>query len=400
MSEAVDNFEIRPPADIERSLFLEWRSPRRGKEHPHEMTNDVWKWLIETKLPDDWIHERLSAYQADEAFDGPGSMNAGPCWCFDRFGQTRTVLPDGRMVYVAGEHEDFYDPDFYIYNDVVIVDPSGDVRIFGYPIDVFPPTDFHSATLVDNAIILIGNLSYSKNRRYGQTQVLRLEIDTWRISSIETSGDSPGWIHRHKAEPSPDRNEIRIIGGEIDRGDNTSLVENIDDWTLDCRTWHWNRLSRRQWTRFELHRKDEKLNHLSDIRQLLFWKQMAERSREYEKEYEDHEKELRYKLGKQILCAWIPAASPDLKLLETLYKPSVATKIIEKDVNEDDDEHDVYRIRVGDVCVRYVEDMHTITVTIEGELPSDIVQRIKDDVMKKFTALEGVPVVCRDISLE
>lgn len=40
-----------------------------------------------------------------------------PVWCFNRFGATRTKLPDGRTVCIGGEHEDFYDPDFYIYND-------------------------------------------------------------------------------------------------------------------------------------------------------------------------------------------------------------------------------------------------------------------------------------------
>jgi hypothetical protein len=39
-----------------------------------------------------------------------------PVWCFDRFGGTVTVLPDGRQVYIGGEHEDYYDPDFCIYN--------------------------------------------------------------------------------------------------------------------------------------------------------------------------------------------------------------------------------------------------------------------------------------------
>jgi len=387
MTETTDNFEIRPPADIERSHFMEWRSPRRGTEHPHIMTNDVWKWLIETELPDDWTHTRLDAYQANKAFDGPSSMNAGPCWCFDRFGQTKTVLPDGRIVYVAGEHEDFYDPDFYIYNDVVVVDPSGGVQIFGYPVEVFPPTDFHSATLVDNVLILIGNLGYPQDRRYGQTQVLRLELDTWRISPIETFGDAPGWIHRHKAELSPDYSGIRITGGEIDRSNETSLVENIDDWKLNLQTFHWERLTRRQWTRFELHRKDKKRHHLSDIRNLLFSMQIAERNQEYKKQYESLKKELRKELG----------TLPDLKLLETLYKPNVATEIIEKN---DDDECGVYRIRVGDVIVRYVEDIRDIIVTIEGELPSDIVERLKKDVMEKFAALEGVPIICRDIPFE
>jgi hypothetical protein len=35
---------------------------------------------------------------------------------------------------IACEHEDHYDADFYIYDDVVILDLDGTVAIYGYPI--------------------------------------------------------------------------------------------------------------------------------------------------------------------------------------------------------------------------------------------------------------------------
>ncbi|HKJ63528.1 MAG TPA: hypothetical protein VKA94_16275, partial [Hyphomicrobiales bacterium] len=40
----------------------------------------------------------------------------GPFWSWERFGQSSTPLADGRIIHVAGEHEDYYDPDFCIYN--------------------------------------------------------------------------------------------------------------------------------------------------------------------------------------------------------------------------------------------------------------------------------------------
>ena len=73
-------------------------------------------------------------------------------WCFDRFGTSKTALEDGRTVHIGGEHEDFYDPDFHIYNDVIVVSSSGQVAIYGYPLEAFPPIDFHSATLVGKTI--------------------------------------------------------------------------------------------------------------------------------------------------------------------------------------------------------------------------------------------------------
>lgn len=34
----------------------------------------------------------------------------GPFWSWERFGRTSTALHDGRVIPVAGEHEDCYDP--------------------------------------------------------------------------------------------------------------------------------------------------------------------------------------------------------------------------------------------------------------------------------------------------
>jgi hypothetical protein len=61
-----------------------------------------------------------------------------------------------------GEHEDHYDPDFFIHNDVVVRTPDGEVAIYGYPTEVFLPTDFHTATLLPASIVLIGSLGYRK----------------------------------------------------------------------------------------------------------------------------------------------------------------------------------------------------------------------------------------------
>lgn len=74
-----------------------------------------------------------------------------PCWSFARFGRTVTTLPDGRLVTTGGEHEDCYGPDLCIYADVRVLDDiwsqEGGVQHFVYPRHVFPPTDFHTATL-------------------------------------------------------------------------------------------------------------------------------------------------------------------------------------------------------------------------------------------------------------
>ena len=73
-------------------------------------------------------------------------------WCANRFGQSLTRLPVGRAIQFGGEHEDSYDQDFCIYSDVFVHHPDVRVDVYGYPDDVFPPTDFHTATMIGDSI--------------------------------------------------------------------------------------------------------------------------------------------------------------------------------------------------------------------------------------------------------
>jgi len=147
-------------------------------------------------------------------------------------------------VQVGGEHEDYYDPDFYIYNDVVVHDGQGNFEIYGYPQAVFPPTDFHSATLVKDAIYLIGCLGYAEQRVTGQTPVYRLQTGTWQIEKLETTGTNPGWIFRHRANYDPQRNVIRVEGGTqqlATPAEESDQVENPDVYELDLTTLKWHK---------------------------------------------------------------------------------------------------------------------------------------------------------------
>jgi hypothetical protein len=67
------------------------------------------------------------------------------------------------------------------------------------PEDVFPPTDFHSATLVNGFIYLVGRLGYHGTREIGTTPVYRMNCRNWSIQRVQTFGDNPGWIFKHKA---------------------------------------------------------------------------------------------------------------------------------------------------------------------------------------------------------
>ncbi|MEK7707620.1 MAG: hypothetical protein AAB380_06465 [Verrucomicrobiota bacterium] len=371
--------QIQVDPSVTKELFLQWRSPRFGKANPERMNNPVWDWLFKT---------RINAFAATERLGGPSASDAGPGWCFDRFGQSETQLPDGRIVFISGEHEDHYDPDFNIYNDVVVQHLDGRVDIYGYPREIFPPTDFHSATLVSDRIVIIGNLGYGEEPQPASTPVFVLDLVTLAISNVVTTNTPPGWISRHKATLSADGRSILIQHGKVirDKPDG-AYVDNIDDWRLHLDGWRWERLTERKWPRWEVRRKDGERNHLFEYQQALWSKQNPELNKpggalaRLKEQFEIPS--LENDLGKR----------PDLELFERLYRPSVAHEALPKSVEE----FNVWRIRAGGVIVRYVEDMDAIQMTVEGELPQQTLDALTRDLLDKLSTLENTP--CRLIRL-
>jgi len=183
----------------------------------------------------------------------------GPTWTFDRLGATQTTLPDGRLVCIGGEHEDFYDPDFCIYNDVVVLGPSGATEIYGYPKKVFPPTDFHTASLVGSGIIVIGCIGYKDERRHGYTAVYRLDVGDFHMTEIVSSGDMPGWMAKHTA--GLEGETIRVAGGEVvlKRDGREVYRPNIEEFALDIASGSWRRLTNRNWRQFAICMEDRRM---------------------------------------------------------------------------------------------------------------------------------------------
>lgn len=156
-----------------------------------------------------------------------------PVFSFDRFGRSITRLPDGRLVLIAGEHEDSYDPDFFIYNDVCVLDGKGGIDYFVYPPEVFPPTDFHSATLVEESIWIVGCLGYRQQRQDETTPVFKLDLKSFKITPVETRGDNPGWICRHRA--TLQGRDIIVSGGKV----GPKMRDNSERYALDTKTGVW-----------------------------------------------------------------------------------------------------------------------------------------------------------------
>jgi len=220
-----------PELTVSERDFEAGSQPRFGIANPELMNVPFWNAMIRTGI---------SAYQGRKRFKGRSCGDVYPAWCFDRFGMSFTELPDGRIVRIGGEHEDFYDADFCIYNDVVVHDMPGSFQIFGYPKHVFPPTDFHSATYWDGHIFIIGGLGYSGERTFGTTPVYRLNCINWSIEPIATSGEIPGWIYGHRGRLTLP-GVIELSGGKICHvsGDEEVHVDNerVFKFNIGDRTW-------------------------------------------------------------------------------------------------------------------------------------------------------------------
>jgi ankyrin repeat protein len=210
------------------------RAPCRvfGTANPERVRQPFWEAMIRSGL---------TAWEAATHF-GRVDRDPSPVWSASRFGQSLTLLDDGRRIQIGGEHEDHYDRDFCIYNDVFLHGADGTIAIFGYPETVFPPTDFHTATLVDDAIYVIGSLGYLGTRRYGHTPVYRLDLRTFRIDPVLALGEAPGWIHRHRAVHLG-RGQIRVSGGKVVTSDGAREVhsENTATFIFDVGTRRWLR---------------------------------------------------------------------------------------------------------------------------------------------------------------
>lgn len=212
-----------------KAEFDAGRRRKFGKTNPEEIFDPFCHYMAKS---------RVSAYAMKAQFESPINYHSDdPVWCNQRFGQSMTLLPDGRALFIGGEHEDGYDPDFCIYNDLLVIHPNKSYQIFAYPKEIFPPTDFHTATLVGKEIFIIGSLGYQEDRvgnagsnpvkkltnlfkgkpsPQPATPVWKMNTDDYSIQQVVTSGDAPGRISRHHARLL-DGDNILVYGGKVSR---------------------------------------------------------------------------------------------------------------------------------------------------------------------------------------
>ncbi len=226
-----------PLATISEDQYRAARYVREGRSNPEDLTDPFRLAMVQAGL---------NAYAPRCRFNDPPSFACGltsndrppQVWCFDRFGQSFTPLPDGRTILIAGEHEDSYDPDFCIYNDVTVIFPDGQIQLFGYPYSVFEPTDFHTATLVGDFIWIIGGLGYM-HQREGHVPVYRLDVRDYSIERIETYGAVPPRFYNHRATLVGESEiEVHVHGSMLGQpGKPESTILRLDtasrNWTIE-----------------------------------------------------------------------------------------------------------------------------------------------------------------------
>ncbi len=228
--------------EITKEGYLRSKYQVFGTKNPELSQNKFWREMVKANC---------NAWKARDIFGDTENLSDPPVWCYNRFGKSINRLPSGDFIEIGGEHEDYYDPDFCIYNEVFHHKGNGEFDIYTYPKEIFPPTDFHSATLAGHYIYIVGNLGYRDERKYEETPVYRLDTKTFAIEKIETSGAKPGWIHGHKATLEG-HDSIQIKGGKIVTVEDEEPVttKNRMIYALCLKTFKWSCLGEEEWTEF------------------------------------------------------------------------------------------------------------------------------------------------------
>jgi hypothetical protein len=292
-------------------------------------------------------------------------------WSFERFGMSETVLADGSVVHIGGEHEDHYDPDFFIYNDVIVIDPAGAINIYAYPQEDFPPTDFHSATRVADAIFIIGRLGYPESRALDVTPVYKLSLDSMRIEAVEALGDSPGWIYEHVASLSDDGHTLIVSAGERWFGKERASCENLDSWAFNTRNGEWRRLTGRHWQHWIMRRVDHKPNRLWEIRRALWDRAHAH---------------LKFQ------SSWPYSDEPDFAALDRLYRITEdAPPVIEETGFR------AFSVVIDGLTVRFKEDSFWVEAIVEGQLPQERLSELQQSTLALLKRLDCAEYEIQDV---
>ena len=101
-----------------------------------------------------------------------------------------------------------------------------------YPVEIFPPTDFHTSTFFADPrtgkeyIFIIGGLGYADQPSRDRTDIYRLDLSDFNINRLKASGTGPpGGTCKHEAELVNEHEDpaIRITTGEDEKSSTATL---------------------------------------------------------------------------------------------------------------------------------------------------------------------------------
>jgi len=168
-----------------------------------------------------------------------------------------------------------------------------------------------------------------------------------------------------------DGQSITVSGGMIDYGSaKRSLKENVDDWVLDLRNWIWTRGTDRNWQQWTFRRTDRKHSQLWSLRQAIWMRDM---------QWKEHLAQEMQRLEANI--GW----TPDFDLIPFLYCPDHSVT----QLPQDEDQHNVFRVLVDGIVVRFTEESHLVRAMVEGRLSHERLQALQESVRNKLSTLEG-----------
>ncbi|MFC4996057.1 hypothetical protein [Rubritalea tangerina] len=182
---------------------------------------------------------------------------------YERFGMSETKLEDGRTILIAGEHEDYYDPDFFIYNDVIVKDANERFKSSAIPKTSFQPLTFtvplSSATVSTSLAPWLHRQAQEKD-----TPVYYLDLKDYTIHQVNSGQALAGSSSMKRSTNSRPTPSPSIVGKRwIDSGD---IIDNFSKWQLKLDTKQWTLVEERPWSQFRFSRKDGESNLLFDVR--------------------------------------------------------------------------------------------------------------------------------------
>lgn len=164
---------MQPPSTMTAELFLEWRGARTGTGNPERMTNPVWVWLA--RQPE------ITAYQAMRHFGGGMARPAG--WTNQRFGQTITVLPDGRTLAISRQ-------------EATRSDDGSSITVRGGQCEIERGEHRFQRDAVDDHVLDLTTLIWTRltDRRWQQFELSRSDGrmgDLWDVSQLADYVERP-----------------------------------------------------------------------------------------------------------------------------------------------------------------------------------------------------------------